>query len=77
MTNTTSTCLTACPTYMYPDTTQLPSVCTTCVSPCLKCFNQSACETCIPNYFLYGQACLASCPVEVTIVSGDKCIDCS
>lgn len=43
----TSTCVSSCPTYYFPDISQNPVICTICISPCLTCNNASNCLTCI------------------------------
>ena len=76
-TSTTSTCLSECPIFMYPDLTQIPTVCVNCISPCSTCTNASSCLSCLPNYYLYGSLCLVGCPVNITVLINNTCINCS
>lgn len=76
-TDTTSTCLSSCPVYMYADLTQVPALCVNCVSPCSKCTTISICQTCVASYYLYGTSCLASCPANTTVLINDTCYNCS
>lgn len=67
--NSSGTCRTECPLTYYPDTTQSPILCVSCISPCATCKNSSICDSCIDGYFYYNQTCSLTCPAGITIAN--------
>lgn len=74
---TNRTCLTSCPDQFYP--TNLGTnqkFCQPCVSPCLSCISSSQCVSCVPDKYLLGYTCVASCPSGYYNSSFGQCASC-
>lgn len=68
-TTSSSTCLAQCPSGMYPDSNQSPTLCVSCVGPCVTCTTSTACLSCITGKFLYLTSCLSGCPADYSVES--------
>jgi proprotein convertase subtilisin/kexin type 5 len=76
-TSTAATCVSECPAYMFEDTSQIPYVCSLCISPCAHCSSLTNCTTCLSPFYYYNYNCLTLCPIDVTVLVNSACIDCS
>ena len=65
--NTTQTCVNACPSGMYPEAALDPLQCTDCVSPCVTCDDVDTCNSCVSGTFLYNNSCLNDCPDDISV----------
>ena len=69
-----TSCLSACPDGYYHSS----GVCVLCASPCLYCFNQSACKSCQPSLYLFNLTCSIACPSGSYTPTGSSfsCVSC-
>lgn len=68
-----STCLANCPNTFFPNI----SICSTCVPPCLWCYDSANCTKCMNNTWLMGNSCLTTCPPTYYNDSTGVCLPCT
>ncbi len=70
------TCLSACPTYFYPNA---QDTCVACESPCNDCTSKTICVSCISPFYMSNASCVSQCPSTTTIPNDAtrKCDSCS
>lgn len=68
--NITQTCVTKCPSGMYPDTTIDPAKCVNCLTPCATCSSATICSSCLSGYYFLGNTtCTTTCTPGTTIAN--------
>jgi proprotein convertase subtilisin/kexin type 5 len=75
--STTNSCVSVCPDKYYSVNSTLQ--CSPCISPCVNCISNTSCISCQSGWFLFGNSCLVSCPVDTYIQNSanNTCDPCS